>query len=376
MASEQPESSTAAAAATTTTTAAATTTTSNPTTEAAAGPAVPAQDKDKAKDEEKKRLGKLIRKLTVKKDGTKRFSGFFSPKAGPSSAIPEDKEDVKGKKPETEENKKSPYEDLEGVVRVPKLKLFEERAQALGQRFGLEINASEWQSTEGTALRIEKPIRMRVRRTCHECNATFGKDRECPSCKHLRCSKCIRSPPRRTEAERAATRARVATHIKEQKDKRDTYIVPDWDADCKKMPPLTRPARCPHQDLIRKKPRQRIRRNCHVCSALFRGSNKTCEECGHTRCTDCPRDPPKKDKYPYGYPGDEFGPNSIPYYQCVACKKVYDEGAPDGTPCTGCGFKKTPACPRMKPQKVEPVPDPEILKSLEAKLAELSVDAH
>jgi uncharacterized protein (DUF2147 family) len=77
---EQPESSTAAAP-------------------AAAAPAAPAADAPEAaaaapaqeEPAEKKGIVKLIRKLTVKKDGTRRWSrGIFAPKAGPSTAIPEE----------------------------------------------------------------------------------------------------------------------------------------------------------------------------------------------------------------------------------------------------------------------------------------------
>lgn len=37
----------------------------------------------------------------------------------------------------------------------------------------------------------------------------------------------------------------------------------------------------------------RIHRQCHRCHTTF-GSSKTCVGCEHTRCTKCPRYPPKK----------------------------------------------------------------------------------
>jgi hypothetical protein len=82
---------------------------------------------------------------------------------------------------------------------------------------------------------------------------------------------------------------------------------------------------------------------------------------------------PKKDKYPFGYPGDEFGPSSIPHYECEKCKTLYPTDVTDGTPCKSCGNPKTEAAPRAKPRKVEPEPDPEILKQIQLKLAALSV---
>ncbi|KAG8167548.1 hypothetical protein KVR01_003237 [Diaporthe batatas] len=84
----------------------------------------------------------------------------------------------------------------------------------------------------------------------------------------------------------------------------------------------------------------------------------------------CPRDPPKKDKYPYGYPGDEFGAKSIPYYKCHECYAKFPPGAKDGDTCPGCSHKKCNNCERLRPQKVEPAPDPEVMRSVQAKMAE------
>lgn len=195
------------------------------------------------------------------------------------------------KEPSKKEAPKSKYEDLEGVVRVPRSELFEERARKLGERFGFEIKQSEWISTEGTALRVEKPIRMRVHRTCHKCSATFAAAKECPGCQHVRCTKCIRHPPKRTEAERIASREKRAAILKAQKE--NAPIVPDYNYDPKdaKNIVLKRPSKTGGQDLIYKKPRQRVRRTCHECQTLFTAGSKTCSKCSHNRCTDCPRDP-------------------------------------------------------------------------------------
>ena len=74
-----------------------------------------------------------------------------------------------------------------------------------------------------------------------------------------------------------------------------------------------------------------------------------------------------------GYPGDEFGPNSIPHYECVKCRKIYPTNADNGTPCKKCGVEKSDDSPRAKPRKVEPEPDPEVVKSLEKKLEDLKL---
>jgi len=129
---------------------------------------------------------------------------------------------------------------------------------------------------------------MRVHRKCHLCEATFGAAKECPKCKHVRCKQCPRLPPKRTEAEKEASRIKRAAMLKEQQE--NAPIIPDWNPQPKKIV-LRRPAKTGGQDLVHKKPRQRVRRTCCECEKLYIPGNKTCEGCQHTRCTDCPRDP-------------------------------------------------------------------------------------
>lgn len=174
------------------------------------------------------------------------------------------------------------------ATKVPRSQLFAERAKKLGELYGLELKASEWHSTEGNALRVEKPIRMRVHRKCHLCGTSFGLGKECSKCKHPRCTQCPRVPPKRTEAEKEESRKKRAAIIKERAE--NAPIIPDWDPTPKKIV-LKRPAKTGGQDLIHRKPRQRIRRTCCQCQRLFSGGTKTCDNCEHTRCTDCPRDP-------------------------------------------------------------------------------------
>jgi hypothetical protein len=81
----------------------------------------------------------------------------------------------------------------------------------------------------------------------------------------------------------------------------------------------------------------------------------------------------KKDKYPYGYPGDAFGPNSTPHYECHECKTKYPPDTADGTECAKCSHKKCESCPRLTPRKVDPEPDPEIWKRVQEKLGALDI---
>ncbi|KAL2761199.1 hypothetical protein ACRALDRAFT_1073279 [Sodiomyces alcalophilus JCM 7366] len=321
---------------------------------------------------EKKGLGKLLfraKTLIKKTDGSKRMSTLPAtsnpgadilrkPRPGPPTELPA---------ASAEARKNSEYGGVEGVSRVERKQLFEERARRLGEKYGLEIKQSEWYSTDGTALRVDKPIRMRVRRTCAACNLNWASAKQCPACGS---AKYRRYPPKRTEAEKIASRDRRAALLKANKE--NTPLIPDYDPDSK-TPVLKRPSKTGGQDLVHKKPRQRIRRTCHECGTLFTSGSKQCSACDHSRCTDCPRDPPKKDKYPFGYPGDEFGPNAIPHHECHECKTIFPGGVLDDTPCEKCQHGKCSECPRLQPRKVEPEPDPDVLRSVQAKIQVLKL---
>ncbi|TQS34686.1 hypothetical protein Golomagni_04921 [Golovinomyces magnicellulatus] len=43
-------------------------------------------------------------------------------------------------------------------------------------------------------VRVEKPIRVRILRLCHKCNTTFGRDKQCVVCQHVKCKQCARHP--------------------------------------------------------------------------------------------------------------------------------------------------------------------------------------
>lgn len=81
----------------------------------------------------------------------------------------------------------------------------------------------------------------------------------------------------------------------------------------------------------------------------------------------------KKSKYPYGYPGDEFGAKSIPHYRCHECFSDYPPGVTNGTACTNCSHEKCNICERLRPQKVEVKPDPEALRSVQEKMAAMEL---
>lgn len=132
---------------------------------------------------------------------------------------------------------------------------------------------------------------MRVRRTCHRCQTTFGPDKICVNCQHTRCKKCPRYPPptrKPSEPEQGAVRA----ILDEKKARAARGAGPVELPRRTRKEVLTMPSRTGGQDLVRRPVRQRVRRTCHECETLFPTEDTIeCINCGHIRCKICPRDP-------------------------------------------------------------------------------------
>jgi hypothetical protein len=105
---------------------------------------------------------------------------------------------------------------------------------------------------------------------------------------------------------------------------------------------------------------------------------------------DLPR--PKKKRFPDGYPGDPYSTSFLPLkYFCHRCSEVFSaiphpsspEGialaasdpAPLAPECAQCGHRKCHECPRAPIVQIEPAPDPEIMRRVEAELAALNIGA-
>lgn len=235
----------------------------------------------------------------------------------------------------------------------------QEKARALFTKYGLTLEPGEWKSpTDLQLTRVTKPIRMRVRRTCHRCETTFGPDKVCVNCQHPRCKKCPRFPPARdTGEEQPQTRApklKIA-EIRNRHPSASANLYSHLKLTGDPHAPLTLPSRTGGQDFVRKPVRQRVRRTCHSCGTVFAPGSKECESCQHTRCKKCPRDPPKLDKYPDGYPGDAEllklnaertfrKARRRVHYICHVCNTSYNEGA---NTCSKCGQAKCAATIRI-----------------------------
>lgn len=318
-----------------------------------------------------------MKTVLKRKDGSKRLSFIGSkPTAGPSTTK-EPAVTPAVVEPTIEEPKATGAPQPTKILRST---VDSERARKLAERFKVSIEPLP-AGPEVEAYRVEKPIRMRIHRSCHLCHTTFGSNKVCVKCEHVRCKSCPRYPPKKVEGKgKGKTKEAVALPA--------GAIEPDTYYGQREEVILTMPnPKAGGQPLVRKKPMQRVRRNCHECSALFAPGSKICASCQHVRCTDCPRDPAKKKKYPDGYPGDAPSANtSIPIkYACHKCNKTFPPVPHPSTPegvafkqgqapeCTRCKHPLCSECPRAPPAKVEPSPDPEVLKSVQAKLAALNI---
>jgi hypothetical protein len=163
-----------------------------------------------------------------------------------------------------------------------------ERVRKLAEKYDIKLETRDWKVVE-VGERVEKSIRMRVHCTCHKCNASFGATKVCSSCGHRRCEACPRHPKKRDPADKgkgvkspggkgALIGAEKEGDTSDGLKRKHKYV-------------LTLPSRTGGQDLVMRKPKQRVRRTCHHCDTVYMPGNKTCSKCSHVRCVDCPRDP-------------------------------------------------------------------------------------
>ncbi|KAI9883011.1 MAG: hypothetical protein M1823_005235 [Watsoniomyces obsoletus] len=306
----------------------------------------------------------------------------------PIETIPERKEAQ-----ETEMSKKKTTEAKgKTVVKEPlsRSALQQERARALFEKYGMTLEPHEWAtSTAGDRVeRVQKPIRMRVHRTCHRCQTTFGVDRVCVQCGHKRCKACPRYPvkkPKHAQDKKDDGKVAGAIEAKKEAAGADAGAGPS-----SKKYHLTIPARGDKQDRVRRDVVQKVHRMCHRCERQFEHRQQTCEGCGHVRCTKCPRDPAKLGKWPHGYPGDEqaeveedeeadhglvaikpraFKKIRMPVrWFCHECNTMYGHGKKQ---CEGCDHQRCQECRRVPAKKIKKsaLDDPELVKVVEEKLA-------
>lgn len=220
----------------------------------------------------------------------------------------------------------------------------EEKAKVLFEKYGLRYPAAKrpTQDPPNKIRRVEKPVRIRLHWSCHQCKTPFAHDKVCTSCGHGRCGDCTRSPPQRVlrllektkrEKESAEILARAAsaspeddavtgasvTMLAEQVPAEETPAAPISQAQESKVETeplrfiytirsnslggtggmelyhmakhsLHRDGPRPAVQRVFKQPRQRVRWTCDLCDSIF-AHRDICSNCHHEKCADCIRSP-------------------------------------------------------------------------------------
>ena len=146
----------------------------------------------------------------------------------------------------------------------------EEKARLLFAKYSITLEPGEWTApAKGDGERVEKKIRMRVHRTCHRCRVTFGPEKVCTNCNHNRCKKCPKFPTRKPKSKGKGLGAGA---------------ISGDDAARGKPKGLTMSSRVTGKELGRRS------RTCHKCDTPFASKATQCGNCGHERCSLCPRE--------------------------------------------------------------------------------------
>ena len=244
----------------------------------------------------------------------------------------------------------------------------EEKARALFAKYGLTLEPGEWAyPVKGDAERVEKKVRMRIHRTCHRCQMTFGAEKICGNCQHTRCKKCPRYPLPKVKGLKRGNEAATAAEQNLNQEEKARNLFSKYgitlEADEWTFP---RKGDAPR---IERKVRVRIVRTCHNCQTLF-GADKVCITCQHTRCKHCGRYPVAKSKKSKGkeitteaiavddasmkrsndplimterFSSKELGGRSTSRRICHKCETLFAGGS---TQCEKCKHSRCPQCPR------------------------------
>jgi hypothetical protein len=217
----------------------------------------------------------------------------------------------------------------------------EDKARLLFEKYGLRYPAAKrpQQDPPNKIRRVEKPVRIRLHWSCHQCKTPFAHAKVCTSCGHGRCGDCTPSPPQRVlrilektkrekeTAEILAKAAAASPHDNTLSSLSPTMVaeqIPEIDNETPSAPlpkvetePLrfvytirssslrgtgglelyhmtrnscNRDTPNPSIQRVFKQPRQRVRWTCDHCDSIFTHRDR-CSNCQHEKCVDCIRSP-------------------------------------------------------------------------------------
>ncbi|KAK5165507.1 uncharacterized protein LTR77_009036 [Saxophila tyrrhenica] len=296
-----------------------------------------------------------------------------------------------------------------------------EKAQALFEKYGVTYDPSTAPAVSETkARRVEKPIRIRIHWTCHDCNSQFGGSKTCANCGHRRCGECPRAPAKKirealenaqnaareqnggagpgmggmttalvVEASEAASPALAAERTLSGNIEARTpedMAADDLPAELSLYVKQQRPST--GVEAVFESQDRTTRRTCHECETHFEpGHADECQHCGHKLCTACPRDPIRRNQSTRDGTDDQERSRKVQKtstvqrvfrkprqrirWTCHECDLTFV----DKQKCRGCGHERCRQCPRTPSKKVPPPPDPAVLQSLADKLGGTKVCA-
>lgn len=126
------------------------------------------------------------------------------------------------------------------------------RAQAIFQKYNMTLHPADWHApSRANVERVPKRKRQRVHWTCHECKSGFGSEKICRHCSHIRCSTCVRYPPKK---------------VGQKKQQRSKNIEP------------------PVSTIVADLPTTGA---CHECKTDFTMGDPVCRNCDHQICERC-----------------------------------------------------------------------------------------
>jgi hypothetical protein len=170
--------------------------------------------------------------------------------------------------------------------------------------------------------RVEKPIRIRLHWTCHQCDTKFGCEQTCVSCGHRKCRECPRQPPKQVRIILDNTRQKM------EREERDRHYLSSSDEEVTPRPvsiasspatmlttalqfasePLesdssmdegkenipfefsfyTRPRTTTCSPFRQSRSRFIPRQMCHECESPLEPDSTDCLNCNHVQCDQCP----------------------------------------------------------------------------------------
>jgi hypothetical protein len=226
----------------------------------------------------------------------------------------------------------------------------QERTRRLLAKYGLSMETLDWTPPESalpsTVLRVEKPIRMRIRYACHLCEKSFGSERNCKACNHKRCEQCPRHPSKRNQPRNGLAHKQsfdsgnnVVIRRKREHEEVENERTSPSRSSSKSKTMSDRPTAVP----------QLLQHTCHKCKTVFEQRGRLCSSCGHLKCTRCPGNLSDTN---YSRSGDSQlrservyrPPRQRVRWICDHCQSTFSEGC---RVCAECLHKRCDACSRI-----------------------------